>query len=92
MAPAHERLHSQEAARAEIDDRLVLDEELLVGDRARDVGDQARLLLQHLLHRLLEGEEAVLARGLRKVHRRIGLAQQRLGACFLGRERHTNAG
>ena len=91
MAPANQRLHAEEAARAKIDDRLVLDEEFLVGDGARNVGHQPRALLQQFLHRRLEGHEAILAGGLRVVHRDVRLAEQRLRAGFESRERDADA-
>ena len=50
VAPAHQRLDAEQAARAEVDDRLVLEEELLAGERAADVRLQAQPLVQHVLH------------------------------------------
>ena len=75
VLPAHQRLDAQQTPAAKIDDRLILYEELLVSDRARDVGHQPHALLQHFLHGRLERHETVLARGLGVIHRDVGLAQ-----------------
>ncbi len=92
VAPAHQRLDAEQAAGAEIDDRLILEEELLVRQRAADVGLEPQPLVQHVLHLRLEGDVAVLAGCLGVVHGDIGVAEQRLGARVRRGEGDADAG
>ena len=91
VPPARERLAAEQRARAERDDRLVLEEELAVGQRAADVGLEAQALAQRLLHVRLEHDVAILAGGFGVVHRDVGVAQQILGCALGRRERHAHA-
>ena len=54
MPPAHQRLDAEEAARAEVDYGLILDEELLIDEGAADIRLQTQSFLQHLLHSAAE--------------------------------------
>ena len=77
---------------AEVDDRLVLEKELLLRERPADVGLEPQALVQHVLHLRLEGDVPVLARGLGVVHRDVGVAEQRLGAGSRPSRTHADAG
>ena len=91
MPPANQGLDPEEAARAEVDDRLILDEELLVGERPADVRLEPHALVQHILHLRLKGDMAVLARRLGVVHGDVRLAEQRLGARVRNGQRDADA-
>ena len=77
---------------AEVDDRLIFQQELLAGQRAADVRLEPQALVQPVLHLRLEGDVAVLAGRLGVIHGHVGVAEQRLGADFGGGERHADAG
>src|SRR5205807_10557199 len=78
MPPAHERLDTEKAPRAEVDDRLILEKEFLMSERTTDLRLEAQSLLQHVLHLRLKGDVQVLARRLGMIHGNVGVAQQRL--------------
>src|SRR5258705_6452795 len=88
MPPANQRLHAEQAARAEIDDGLIFEEELLLGEGAADVRLETQPLVQHILHLRLEDRVAVLACGLGMVHGYVSITEQRLSAGSRGGERH----
>src|SRR2546429_9168254 len=79
MPPAHERLDTKEALRAEVDDRLILEKELLVSERPADIRLEAQSLLQLVLHLRLKRDVTVFARRLGVLHGNVVVAPQRLG-------------
>src|SRR5439155_1078126 len=48
VPPAHERLDAEDAPRAEVDDRLIFEEELLLSERAPNIRLEAQALLQQV--------------------------------------------
>ena len=79
MVPAHEGLDGDGLAGGEIDDRLVLDDELALLDRALELGLEAVAADDRVAHRGREDREAALAALLGVVHGDVGVAQQLLG-------------
>ena len=71
-------------AALELDHRLVVEAELLVLERALQVGLEFQALQRGVVHRGLEHLIAALALLLRHVHRDVGVAQQLLGVGHLG--------
>ena len=63
----------------EVDDRLVLDDELALLDRALELGLEAVAADDRVAHRGREDREAALAALLGLVHGHVGVAQQLLG-------------
>ncbi len=76
MAPADQRFHAQQASGAQIHDRLVFEEELLLVDGPADIRFQAQPLVQHILHLRLEHRVPVLTRRLRVIHGDVGVTEQ----------------
>ncbi len=74
MLPADERLDTDDRATGEVDDRLVLEEELLLLDGAPEVGLELEPLHRLELHPGLEQLAPVLAATLGEVHRDVGVA------------------
>ena len=72
--PAHERLGAARRARAEMDDRLVEDDELLALERGLDIADDAGV------HTAPEEDRLVGRVALRGVHLAVGPLQQLLAA------------
>ena len=80
MVPAHERLDPDGAAGRDLDDRLVVQDELVTPERVRELVLHAHPDASGAAHRVVEHLD--LARGavrLGEVHRRVGLAEQRFG-------------
>ena len=75
VTPAQEGLDVSRQARLEIDDRLVDEEELLVGEGVGEVALHGQLVLDHLVHLRLEEHVAVLAHRLGPVHGDVGVSQ-----------------
>ena len=92
VSPAHERFDAKKAASAQIDDRLILNKKLFIGERTSDVRLQTQSLVQQFLHLRLKGNKPVLARGLGVIHRNIGFAEQRFRTGLKCRERNSDAG
>ena len=80
MAPADERLHADRLAAVECHDRLVVDDQLLAGDAAGELGRQLVAGDDRGVHRRVEDGEPALAGGLGRVHRHVGVAQDVVGA------------
>ena len=81
MAPAHEGLGPLRRHGGEVEDRLVLQEELVSpAHRLPQVHFQTEAILDDRLHLGSEDDEAVLAGGLGLVQGHIGVADQFLGA------------
>ena len=89
--PAHERLDAEQPVLGDVEDRLVVDAELLALDGAAQValGPQAREGV--LAHLLVEELVAAAAALLGPVHRGVGLAEHRLGALGPARDRDADA-
>ena len=79
VAPAHERLDPGDRAVVEPHDRLVVQLELVVDERALQVGAQLEAGEHALVHPRLEQAVAALAVALGVVHRRVGVADELLG-------------
>src|SRR5947207_1463000 len=84
VPPAHERLDAEDAPRAEVDDRLIFEEELLLSERARNIRLEAHALLQQVLHLRPESDVTALPGRLGVVHRDVRVAEQRLGSGLAG--------
>ena len=80
MVPAREGLDGHGRAGGEIDDRLVLDDDLALLDRALELGPEAVAPDDRVAHRRREDREAALAALLRVVHGDVGVAQEVVGA------------
>ena len=78
IVPAHQRLRVADAARGDIEDRLVVQLEFPQPDRAPQRGLQPQALVAALRERAGEGAVAVPAQLLRVVHRGVGVLQERL--------------
>ena len=81
VLPAHERLGGHRPAGGEVDHRLVVDLELAAVERAAQLGLGAHAGHHAGAHRLVEQLVAAAAALLGAVHRRVGVAEQRLRAC-----------
>ena len=84
VPPAHERLDAEDAPRAEVDDRLIFEEELLLSERAPNIRLEAQALLQQVLHLRPESDVTALPGRLGVVHRDVRVAEQRLGSGLAG--------
>jgi hypothetical protein len=89
--PAHEGLHADDPARSECDDRLVVDDELLLGHGVPQVGHQLRPAKQLLVLILLVERETALALALRQVHRDVRVPKQLLGVASALAQRDPDA-
>src|SRR4051812_8310659 len=89
--PADERLDADQALVGDVEDRLVVDAELLALDGAAQVALGAQPDERVLAHLLVEELVAPAAALLRAVHRGVGLAQHRLGALRPRRDRDPDA-
>src|SRR3954469_19712271 len=78
--PADERLDADQALVGDVEDRLVVDAELLALDGAAQVALGAQPDERVVAHLLVEELVAPASALLRLVHRGVGLAQHRLGA------------
>ena len=84
VLPAHERLDARELARAHVDLRLVVQQQLAVADRARKLGEQrqARGVVMVELGRV---DRVRRARVLGEVHRDVGALQQQVDVVSVSR-------
>ena len=91
MLPAHQRLVSGDAPGARVDHRLVVHAQLVLAQSAAQVALEREAARGRLVH--LGGEELVIgaAHLLGVVHRRVGVADQRLGiAPVVGKHRDAD--
>ena len=79
MAPAHERLDGHDLARVEVDERLVVELELVALERAPQVLLEREPLHHALAHAGVEQLEARAAAVLGAVHGDVGVAHDRFG-------------
>ena len=78
-APAHQRFGSHEVTIAQVDQRLVVDEELFCGDAPPEVLFRQEPVLEGIPHRRVERLAPPLAELLRPVHGDIGVPEELLG-------------
>ena len=76
MAPSDERLHRGDLAGDEVDNRLVVEDELLLVHRALELTAQLAPVHDVALHAGCEEHVAVAPRPLRGVHRDVRLTHQ----------------
>ena len=76
MLPANEGFRTDDLARLELDDRLVVDDELLPLDGPPQLRLHPQARHNSVVHGRLEDLETGLALGLGGVHRDVGVAQQ----------------
>jgi hypothetical protein len=90
--PAQQRLHADHLAVRETDLRLVVQAELVFGDRAPQLGFELLAALDLALHRLDEEAVGVAAVRLGAIERDVGVAQQlvRIGV-VVGKDRDADA-
>ena len=79
VVPPHQRLEADHPAGAEVDDRLVVDDELVAFERAVQVGAGAQRRHGRAVAVGLEHDRPGAAVVLGLVHRGVGVAEQRLG-------------
>ncbi len=79
VAPSDQGLDADDRALGQPEHRLVVEVELAVSEGRRRVGLQLALPVDARLHARLEEGVTVLAVGLRRVQREVGVAQQRVG-------------
>ena len=80
MAPAQQRLDPDRALGAQVERRLVDEEQLLALERLDEVHLEPEAVLRRRLHAGFEHHAAVLAGGLGDVQRDVGIGQELLGA------------
>src|SRR5664280_528570 len=78
MVPTDERLKSVQPLAGHVELRLVEQPELVAFQRLAEIGLQPEALTGLLVHARLEQLDGVLAAGLDRVHRHVGVAQQLL--------------
>jgi hypothetical protein len=83
-SPAHERLERVQLLAAGVDDRLVVDDQLVLVDRLADRHRQIRGLGDLVAEVLVTDLDPAATDVLRPIHGEVGVAQQ-----FVGRERGT---
>ncbi len=91
MAPAHERLHAEDHATAEIDDRLVQQGERAQGDRPLQLGPYLEPVDRGQVQARLVAAPPPLAGSLRRVEGEVGLAEHLGGSARPGCRRHADA-
>ena len=79
MIPAHQRLEAGDLAGLQVEDRLVVDLELAVGDGLAQVELERAARLQPLVHLALEEAVRAAAVALGEVERHVGVLQQQVG-------------
>ena len=84
MPPAHERLEGVDRAVRERDDRLILDDELTVFDRALQLEREASLTAHSRVELWLVDDPAAALITLGRVHGDIGVSNQLLGRLGVG--------
>ena len=92
MLPPHERFDTGDRASLEDDDRLVVEHELLLLDRAAQIGLQLDPLQRHRVHLRRESLVPSLAARLGHVHRHVGVAQQIIRAIAIERRGDPQTG
>ena len=93
VVPAQQRLDAGHAAVVEGDERLVDEAQLAVGEGVAQAALELQALQRALAHGVVEDLAARLAHLLGAVHRRVGVAQQRVGIVLAGpAEAHADAG
>jgi hypothetical protein len=92
MRPADQCLRADDAASAQLDLRLVVDREAVVGQRVPEVLLELEAADDERARGLREELDAVLAGVLGLVHRHVGVAQQLLGQAVLGADAAADAG
>jgi hypothetical protein len=83
--PAQQRLEAGDGAVAQLEERLVLELEFVVLERAAQRVVEGEALLRRDVHVLREELVVAAPHVLRVVHRRVGVAHQRLGVGAVGR-------
>ena len=78
MAPARQRLGLDDAAGADLDDRLIVELDLVVGERSVQIADEAGAGRRRDVKRGRKNLQAVAPRAFGGVHREVRVAQQRL--------------
>jgi hypothetical protein len=79
MPPSRQRLKSPDFAGRDIDDRLEVDVNCVIGDRRPELKLDQPANLDLSVHRLLEGPPSAPAVRFRRVQRNVCAGQQRLG-------------
>ena len=79
MAPAYERLHSDEGSRGQVGGGLEQKEELAILKSTMQIHLEMPVIIHGLLHRVREENGAVLTGGLRLVQGDIGISQELVG-------------
>ena len=92
MAPAHQRLDTDQVARSQVDDGLVVRLELPLLDGGGQLVFDAHAAARGAQHLGREHLRVTLAARLGRVHRGIGVAQQPFDVADAIRERHADAG
>ena len=93
MIPAHQRLEAGDLAGLQVENRLVVDLELAVGDGLAEVELQRAPQLQPLVHLALEEAVRAAAVALGEVERHVGVLQQQIGVgSVVRRDRDADAG
>ena len=91
MVPAQQRLEAGDATGGQLDDRLVVQHELVAGERAPQVCLELASLKCLLVHARLEDDVRALATLLGLVHRDVGVAHQLVGRVDERAHRDTDA-
>ena len=79
MLPSNERLEPELRAGAQVDDRLVFEEELVVIERPGECGAELAAAGGRVLHAAFEDPYATLAERFRRVHRGVRVAEELIG-------------
>ena len=90
MVPPQEGLGADQLARAKIEQRMVDEKHLLAFEGVSQTELDVRTLHRMLVYLRRKETEGVSTRRFRLVHRRIGIAQERMRAVAIGRK-HRNA-
>jgi hypothetical protein len=94
MAPAQQRLHAQQLAPHDLEQRLEHEAHLAARRRAADLGDQGHPPAGARVRSVAKEAHAVAARALGVVHRAVGLADglARIGRTLAADQRDADAG
>ena len=85
MRPPHERFGADDGSRPQVEDRLVVQHELVALERAAQLRLELETLRDLVDHRVVEEAPARLSVLLRLVHRGVGVAEQHHRIGVLGR-------